>query len=487
MSFYHPDRSLPRRFGLIQASFLQSEGLPFAEVLSEAQIQQAFADEGVDFAQEEDEIYTPPLTLWGFLSQVLHKGEQRSCMAAVSRILVLLVVLGREPCAKNTGAYCRARAKLPEKVIERLAVDVARGCEAQVPRGWLWHQRHVKMVDGTTCSMPDTEENRAVYPQPSSQKEGLGFPLLRLVVALSLATAMLCSAAMGPYSGKETGEMALLREVLDQFAPGDILLADRYFCSFFMIALLLNGKCDFVTRLHQRRKTDFSRAERLGKGDHLVVWKRPEKPDWMDDTTYEQMPLTLTLRQVEVQVHQPGFRTESLVVVTTLLNAKKYRREEIADLYRRRWQVELDIEAIKITLGMDVLRCQKPEMVRKEIWTCLLAYNLIRKTMLQAAHRNELSPRQLSFATAVQTVAASWMTLPIASGTSTFALVIAQLDSLAEQQIGDRPNRVEPRAVKRRPKPHRLLTKSRKEARAELLRGVQEPEAEPEAEARKVA
>ncbi|RPH74217.1 MAG: IS4 family transposase [Hyphomicrobiales bacterium] len=478
MSFYHPDRSLPRRFGLIQASFLQSEGLPFAEVLSEAQIQQAFADEGVDFAQEEDEIYTPPLTLWGFLSQVLHKGEQRSCMAAVSRILVLLVVLGREPCAKNTGAYCRARAKLPEKVIERLAVDVARGCEAQVPRGWLWHQRHVKMVDGTTCSMPDTEENRAVYPQPSSQKEGLGFPLIRLVVALSLATAMLCSAAMGPYSGKETGETALLREVLDQFAPGDILLADRYFCSFFMIALLLNGKCDFVTRLHQRRKTDFSRAERLGKGDHLVVWKRPEKPDWMDDATYEQMPLTLTLRQVEVQVHQPGFRTESLVVVTTLLNAKKYRREEIADLYRRRWQVELDIEAIKITLGMDVLRCQKPEMVRKEIWTCLLAYNLIRKTMLQAAHRNELSPRQLSFATAVQTVAASWMTLPIASGTSTFALVIAQLDSLAQQQIGDRPNRVEPRAVKRRPKPHRLLTKPRKEAQAELLRGVLEPEAE---------
>ena len=420
---------------------------------------------------------TPPLTLWAFLSQVLHKAEQRSCLAAVSRILVLLVALGREPCAKNTGAYCRARAKLPEKVIERLAVDVARGCEEQVPQGWLWHQRHVKLIDGTTCSMPDTAENQAVYPQPSSQKEGLGFPIIRIVVALSLATGMLGSAAMGPYSGKETGETALLREVLAQFSPGDILLADRYFCSFFMIALLLLGKCDFVTRLHQCRKTDFSRAKRLGKGDHLVVWERPEKPDWMDDATYEQMPETLCLRQVEVQVQQPGFRTESLVVVTTLLNAKKYRREEIAELYRRRWLVELDIEAIKITLGMDVLRCQSPEMVRKEIWTCLLAYNLIRKTMLQAAHRNELSPRQLSFATAVQTVAASWMTLPIASGTSAIALVTAQLDSLAEQQIGKRPNRVEPRAVKRRPKPHRLLTKTRKKARAELLRGVREPEA----------
>jgi hypothetical protein len=481
MAFYHPDRSLPRRFGLIQASFLQSEGLPFADVLSELEIQRAFTDAGVEFAQEEDEIYTPPLTLWGFLSQVLHKGEQRSCVAAVSRILVLLVALGREPCAKNTGAYCRARAKLPEKVIERLAVDVARGCEAQVPRGWLWHQRHVKMIDGFTASMSDTDENQAAYPQPSSQKEGLGFPIIRVVVALSLATAMLCSAAMGRYSGKETGETALLRQVLDQFAPGDILLADRYFCSFFMIALLLNGKCDFVTRLHQCRKTDFSRSRRLGKGDWLVTWKRPEKPDWMDDATYAQMTETLTLRQVEVQVNQAGFRTESLVVVTTLLNAKKYRREEIADLYRRRWQVELDIEAIKITLGMDVLRCKTPEMVRKEIWTCLLAYNLIRKTMLQAAQRNELSPRQLSFATAVQTVAASWMILPTASETSALALVIAQLDSLAEQLVGDRPNRVEPRAVKRRPKPHRLLTKPRKEARAELLRGVREPEAHDEA------
>jgi putative transposase len=478
MSFYHSDRSLPRRFGLVQASFLQSEGLPFAEVLSEGEIQQAFADAGVDFAQEEDEIYTPPLTLWAFLSQVLHKGEQRSCLAAVSRILVLLVALGREPCAKNTGAYCRARAKLPEIVIERLVVSVARGCEDQVPRGWLWHQRHVKMVDGTTGSMADTEENQAAYPQPSTQKEGLGFPIIRIVVALSLATAMLCSAAMGPYSGKETGETALLRQVVDQFAPGDILLADRYFCSFFMIALVLSGKCDFVTRLHQCRKTDFSRTRRLGKGDHLVVWQRPQRPDWMDLETYAQMPETLTLRQVEVHVDQPGFRTASLVVVTTLVDAKRYPRQDIADLYRKRWLVELDIEAIKVTLGMDVLRGKTPEMVRKEIWTCLLAYNLIRRTMLQAAARNDLSPRQLSFATALQTIAASWMVLPLQEGTGNVALVLVQVDSLAEQRVGNRPNRVEPRAVKRRPKPHRLLTKPRKEARAALLRGELEPDTE---------
>lgn len=478
MSFYPPERSLPRRFGLIQAAFLQSEGLPFADVLPEDEIQQAFTDAEIDFAQEEDDIYTPPVTLWAFLSQVLHKGEQRSCMAAVSRILVLLVVLGRKPCAKNTGAYCRARAKLPETVIERLAVNVARGCETQVPRGWLWHQHHVKMIDGTTASMPDTAENQAAYPQPSAQKEGLGFPIIRIVVALSLATAMVCSAAMGPYSGKETGEMALLRQVVDQFAPGDILLADRYFCSFFMIALLLSGKCDFVTRLHQCRKTDFSRTRRLGKGDRLVVWKRPQKPDWMDPETYAQMPEALTLRQVEVQVHERGFRTESFVVVTTLLDAKRYPRQDIADLYRKRWLVELDIEAIKVTLGMDVLRCQTPEMVRKEIWTCLLAYNLIRRTMLQAAARNDLSPRQMSFATALQTIAASWMVLSLQDDAGKVTLVLAQVDSLAEQRVGNRPNRVEPRAVKRRPKPHRLLTQPREQARAALLRGELEPDAE---------
>ena len=365
---------------------------------------------------------------------------------------------------------------MPEVVIERLTVDLAAGSERQVSKKWLWHQRHVKLIDGTTCSMPATEENQAAYPQPSTQKEGLGFPIIRIVVALSLTTAMLCGAAFGPYSGKETGETALLRQLLEQFDPGDILLADRYFCSFFMIALLRAGKRDFVTRLHQCRKTDFSRARRLGPGDNLVVWKRPERPDWMDQATYRQMPETLTLRQVEVQVQEPGFRTESLVVVTTLVDAKKYPAEDLADLYRRRWLVELDIEAIKITLGMDVLRCKSPEMVRKEIWTCLLAYNLIRKTLLQAAQRNEVSPRQLSFATAVQTIAASWMILPLQIGSPGLVLVLAQLDSLAEQRVGDRPNRVEPRAVRRRPKPHRLLTKPRKQAIQDLLRGQCEPD-----------
>jgi hypothetical protein len=212
----------------------------------------------------------------------------------------------------------------------------------------------------------------------------------------------------------------------------------------------------------------------LGENDYLVTWTRPIKPDWMDEETYKQMPESLTLRQIDLKVSEPGFRVESLMVVTTLTDTKKYTRDDIAELYHKRWLVELDIRAIKCTLGMDVLRCKSPEMVRKEIWSCLLAYNSIRKTMLQAAKRHKLSPRQLSFSTAMQTLAASWEILPTQDQTMQLSLIEAQIDSLASQIVAkpDRANRVEPRAVKRRPKPHRLLNMAREEARQQILNGV---------------
>ena len=470
MSLYHNPPTLSRRFRLIQTSFLQEDGLRFAEVLPEERIEKAFAEAGAEFAQEDDDVYTPAVTLWASLGQSLYKGEQRSCLAAVARVLVLLVALGREPCAKNSGAYCRARAKVPEVVLQRLSGEVAEGCEQAVPNRWLWHGRHVLLADGTTASMPDTAENQAEYPQHNAQQPGLGFPIVRLVVLLSLATAMVCGMALGPYAGKETGEPALFRELLESVEPQTILLADRYYCSYFLIALALLGRRDFVVRLHQCRKTDFHKTKRLGKGDHLVEWTRPERRDWMDRATYAEIPKSITLRLVEVQIQEPGFRVESLVVVTTLTDAEEYPREEIAELYRRRWMAELDIRTIKCTIGMDVLRCKSPTMVRKEIWTCLLAYNLIRKAMLEAAFESGHSPRELSFATAMQTIAASLGMLACADRPLAARLIAAQLASLAEQIVGDRPNRVEPRAVKRRPQPLALLTKPRNEARAELLR-----------------
>lgn len=462
-------RLLPRRFRLVLASFLQRPGLPFADALTEESIEAAFDDEGVSFAADDDSVYTPAVTLWAFLSQVLFKGEQRSCVAAVARVVVLLVALERGSCSSNTGAYCRARAKLSEAAIHRLAADVAEGCEKQVPAEWLWRGRHVHLVDGTTVSMPDTPENQEVYPQPSSQQKGLGFPVARLVVLLSLATGMLGDMALGPYTGKETGEPALLRQLLDRFAPGDILLADRYYCSYFMIALLMELGIDFVTRVHQRREVDFRCGRRLGKGDHRVEWRRPEKPDWMDPPTYDRMPLSIQVREIHVHVDHPGFRVESLVVVTTLTDAEQYSPDDIAELYGFRWLVELDIRAIKATMGMDILRCKTPPMVRKEIWTCLLAYNLIRRALLQSAQQSGQTPRRLSFSAALQAIAASWQVIVLSDDSVAARLVEAELENLADHPIGNRPGRVEPRAVKRRPKPHDLLMKPRAQARAELL------------------
>jgi len=245
--------------------------------------------------------------------------------------------------------------------------------------------------------MPDTEENQAEYPQQASQKRGLGFPVARMVVLLSLATAML--------------------------------------------ALLVAQNTDFVTRLHHARKAEAYCLKRLGKKDYLIQWPRPQRPGWMDRETYDRMPKSLTLRQIEVNVSQPGFRVESLVIVTTLTDPKEYTQDNVAELYHKRWLVELDIRAIKCSLSMDVLRCKTPEMVRREIWTCLLAYNLIRKTMLQTAMECGLSPRQLSLANAVQTMAASWVILPTLDHSSITLMITAQRASLARPIVGNRPDR----------------------------------------------
>jgi putative transposase len=464
-------RNLPRRFRLLLCSLQQSDILPFFDALTEEQIQTAFEDEGVSY-DDEDLVFTPAMTLWGFLSQALHKAEQRSCLAAVARIGVLLVVMGRPRCAENNGPYCRARGRLPLAVIERLTCDVARRCEAEVPDEWLWKGRHVKLADGTTVTMADTEENQEAFPQQSCQKKGLGFPIARLVVLLSLATAMTTGMAMAPYAGKETGELALLRELFDQLDSNDVLLADKLYCAYFTIALLVERQVDMVVRLHHLRKENVCRTRRLSKKDSLIIWPKPACPKWMNAETYARMPESLQLRLIHVRVAERGFRTESIDIVTTLTDAEIYSREEIADLYRARWLAELDIRSIKCTMGMDQLRCKSPKMVRKEIWTCLLAYNMIRQKILQSALQQGVSPRAVSFTNALQMIAAAWMVMPLLDRRTSQALLSIELERMADQTVGNRPNRIEPRAVKRRPKPYRLLTMLRATAQALLRRGI---------------
>jgi Transposase DDE domain len=472
MSFRTSHVGLHRGFDLVRRSLLQAPGLPFADALSAEHIQHAFDAENVHFGDDEDEaVYTPAVTLWAMLSQMLFTAEQRSCLAAVVRVAAFYTLLGREVCSTNTGAYCRARAKVAEGVPRRLTLQVARDCEADVPTAWRWKGRNVRVVDGTTFSMPDTAANQAEYPQSTSQAEGLGFPIMRAVALCSLATGMVLALACGPYAGKETGETALLRTLFDALSRGDIVLGDRYYGGWFMLALLQAMGVDFVSRLHQLRTSDFQKGRRLGKGDHVVSWPKPERPEWMDQETYDRLPQQLEVREVHVNIDVPGFRTESLVVVTSLLDSKEYSRDDLANLYRRRWVVELHIRDIKTAMKLDVLRCKTPAMVRQELWTGLLVYNLIRQSILQSAHKTERSPDELSFTATMQMLANSWLLAAVVmdeTGDAAAPLVVLRVIHGGAHRVGNRPDRVEPRAVKRRPKSHPLLTTPRARARAAL-------------------
>lgn len=475
MSFRTSTAGLPRCFDLVRRSLLQSPGLPFADTLSDAQIQHAFDAEDVLFGDGDDKVvYTPAVTLWAMLSQMLFTGEQRSCLAAVVRVAAFYALLGREVGRTNTGAYCRARAKVVEGVPRRLTLQVARDCEARVPEAWRWKGRPVRVVDGTTFSMPDTAENQAEYPQSTSQARGLGFPIMRAVALCSLATGMVMALACGPYAGKETGETALLRTLFGALARGDVVLGDRYYGGWFMLALLQDLGVDFVSRLHQLRKADFQRGRRLGKGDHVVSWPKPERPEWLDQATYDRLPRQLVVRELLVNVDVPGFRAESLIVVTSLLDPKDDSRDDLADLYRRRWGVELRIRDVKTAMKLEVLRCKTPAMVRQELWTGLLVYNLIRQSILQSAHEAERRPDALSFTATQQMLANNWLVAAVwvdETGEVAQPLVRLRVVHGGSHRVGNRPDRVEPRAVKRRPKSHPLLTTPREQSHAALVTG----------------
>jgi putative transposase len=335
----------------------------------------------------------------------------------------------------------------------------------------------VKVVDGTTVSMPDTEESQEAYPQSHTQKKGLGFPIMRLVVVLSLFSAAALGMVCGPCKGKETGECSMFRTMLDTpgiLEEGDVLLADRYYASYWLLAMIKARKADAVMRQHQLRTVDFRKGQRLGRDDHKVVLKRPGgRPKWMSREQYERMPEELEVREVRVRVAVKGFRVRTLVVVTTLLDAELYPKEEIAKAFRCRWHVELDLRSIKQTMGMSVLRCKTPQMARKEVWVHLLAYNLVRGVMAEAAKGVEgaaVDPREVSFAGALQTLNAFDMVLRMADPRDLPRLWEILLRAIARHRVGDRPDRYEPRAVKRRAKPIAHLTVPRQQARRRLER-----------------
>jgi Transposase DDE domain len=434
-------------------------------ILPETTVQQVLKEEGANWKHV---FYTPWLTFWAFFWQVL--GPDHSCRAAVKRIAAWLRRRGQKLDDEDTSPYCKARARLPEGVPFRLMRSLGRKLHEAAPAEWTWCGRRVKVVDGTTVSMPDTPANQAEYPQSRSQKPGLGFPLARVVVVFCLATGAVLEAAIGQYQGKQTGENALYRRLWDEYQRGDVSLGDRSFSSYFDIALLKRRGVDSVCRLHQARPSDYRRGRRLGREDHIVIWPKPARPDWMDETTYQVIPDAMEVRIVRIRVEIRGFRTRVLDVVTTLLDADIYTKRDLANLYRRRWEAELHLRSIKVVLGLDVLRCKTPAMVRKELWMGLLGYNVIRATMAEAALAHGTRPHRVSFKGALQTVLASAEALREGMPAVRCWLWGIVLESIARDEVGHRPNRVEPRARKRRPKPYPLLMVPRDEAKAALLK-----------------
>lgn len=434
--------------------FAHNDGLPFSEVLSESRIQAVLDDHQVEF---RDRVFTPQVTIWGFLSQVL--SEDHGCRDAVSRIIAHRATKGLAVCSPNTAGYCKARSRLPTSVLSTLATRTARELLTGAIDQWKWNGRSVFIVDGSTVSMPDTPENQEVYPQPPNQKPGLGFPLARIAVLLSLATGACHNLAIAPYQGKGTGETNLFRRMYDTLQPGDVVLADALFDDYFLAYELFQRGIDLVARAQYERTGSWTVASGP-PGDEILIWQRPNKPHGMAGKQYRTYPKQLVMRQVTVDARDKNNRVKQFQVVTTILHGS-IDAQQIGDLYERRWDGEVDLRSIKSTMQMDILRCQTPEMVHKEIWTHLLAYNLLRTVMAVAAHANGIEPRQVSFKGAKQVLTAFAPKLEAARPEERAALLDVMLSTMAYHRVGDRPGRWEPRARKRRPKPGARLTQPR--------------------------
>ena len=462
-----------QQFHFLRRQFLQEGGLPFTDVLSTDVISRAM--ETLKFEWNE-RIFTPLVTLWVFLGQVL--SADHSCRAAVARLIAHRVSQGMKPCSSKTGAYCQARKRLSEAFFSTVALLVGRTLDAQVDSRWLWKGHRVYLFDGSTVSMPDTLANQRAYPQLYNQKPGTGFPIARIAAIISLSCGAILNLGICRYAGKGQGEVSLLRQLWSVLRRGDVLLTDCLMSNWVGIILLQQRGVETVSRLNKAvRSADFRRGTRLGKDDHLVHWSKPTSIRSVDRATYKSLPKSLTIRETRFRVEQPGFRTKYIVVVTTLLDPILTTKEDLALLYRERWNNELDLRSIKITLQMDILRCKTPELVRKEIWTHVLAYNLIRTIMAQAAVHHEIPPRSISFKATLQTLEAFQPMIACQEHRGIAYLEELYrhlLQAIVQNRVADRPDRFEPRKKKRRPKSYARLMKPRQELKRKMAKGFQE-------------
>jgi len=431
-------------------TFLQFQKLPFNDFFPTETIEIIIAHT----PQKRTSVFSPLITLKAFVFQVL--SDDSSCQQAVAGVLVDRLSHGQSANSINTGPYCKARQRLPLTQMTQAVATTGSRLHQLSAKAWRWHGLNVVLVDGATALMPDTPENQAVFPQQSYQKPGLGFPIVRLLALISLATGTIIDYRLGAYQGKGTGETSLVSQVLNSLLTGDLLLADRYYCTFAIITLLHAKGIPVLFPLHANKKADFRQGSKLGAKDHLVEWKKPKrKPVWMTTLDYADLPELITVREL---------RVKGVVYVTTLLNAKQFNKQELASLYKERWKIELDFRTIKTHMGMEMLRCKTPEMVQKEIAVHLLAYNIIRGNLAQAAVMHNKIPRQLSFRSTVQLVCQAGKQLVVLTGQQLTRALLSLLKAIASTVIGLQKRKNQPRAIKRRPKPFPLLTIPRHEA-----------------------
>jgi len=398
--------------------------------------------------------YPPLTTLSMFLTQALNSDS--SCQNIVNMVAIERIKSGSHPASTLTAGYCRARQRLPIALVSNLVYKTGQLTNALIPKQWRWHGKRVHLIDGTTLTMPDTKENQAVYPQQKIQKTGLGFPICRVVGVICLSSGAIINASIGPYKGKGGSEHTLLRQLLNTFSPGDLVLGDALYGSYFLLCALFHRGVDVVFEQIGARKStiDFNKGEYLGVNDHLIQLTKPKrKPEWMTNEEYEQHPDSLSIREVKIA---------GKVLITNQISVENASKADLKKLYKKRWNIEVDFRNIKSTLGMSELSCKTPAMNEKEIWVYFLAYNLIRLLMVQAALHTKVLPRQLSFKHTLQL----WTAFTDPDDLDDSEMRTKKLFVLiSERKIGNRPGRIEPRAVKRRPKPFPLLMQIRSVAR----------------------
>jgi hypothetical protein len=449
---------MPRRdFRIVRDKFANDGGLPFGRLLSREYVLSVLESEGHAYRSR---VFCPLVTLWGMLSQAL--SQDKSLNEVVSRILAHRVSSGLPACSASSASYSDARHRFPLPVVIRMAREIGRNVHNAAHDNWNWNGRQVFIADGTSLSMPDTKKNRVAYPVPATSKPGIGFPQMRLVALISMATGAVIDIAAGQTKGKGTGEASLIRELLDNMSRGDIFIADRYYPSFALLAELGKRGVDIVSISHSNRHVDFSKGEQLGRDDHVVEWKRPERRavTSLNDAEFAALPTTIPVREFLIDVEGRDGSKEKAIVISTMTDPA-IAQNELSALYWRRWGCELDFRAIKCSMQMDVLRSKTPDMIHKELWAGLLAYNLLRGTMTESAKRNGVTPRELSVKGTMQAVES--FTPAMMAVANNDSLYNALLTTVSAHRVGNRPGRQEPRLKKRRPAWTQLMMKPRDE------------------------